>query len=196
MRGGGRYAGRMDEQVTLRELTRLEAARKLETLPEGVLEVAWVREAQVEAVIDAIVAVAYRGDVGAISHARHVGEWCARIAVALDEGPDPSFARRVGVLCDVDPDALDQIAEVRHLSDSVRAYQDDAMMSGPNSNLFSIIVSVANEFDERISPGPSGHTRSATLVLQSMKASSHGARAQVVEALDRASTRGRQARVA
>ena len=48
------YAWVMDTELTLHELSRLEAQRKLRDLPAAVLETAWVREAQIEAVIDAV----------------------------------------------------------------------------------------------------------------------------------------------
>ena len=90
----------MDTELTLHELERLEAQRKLRDLPAAIVETAWVREAQIEAVIDAVLTVALGAE--ATAHARHAGEWCARIAAALPNGPDPSLARRVGVLGDID----------------------------------------------------------------------------------------------
>ena len=64
----------MNDELTLHELTRLEAERKLQALPAAVLETAWVREAQIEAVIDAVLAVAFGDDTQALARARHAGD--------------------------------------------------------------------------------------------------------------------------
>jgi hypothetical protein len=52
----------MDTELTLHELERLEAQRKLRDLPAALVETAWVREAQIEAVIDAVLVVALGAD--------------------------------------------------------------------------------------------------------------------------------------
>jgi hypothetical protein len=154
----------MDEQLTLHELRRLEARRKLRTIPQHVLETTWVRDAQVEAVIDAVLVLTVRGDEKAYAHARHVGEWCARIATALPVGPEPSLARHVGVLARADPSALERIEELKHLGSYVRDLQS-AMSSGrSNCRSASAIAMVANEFAARIAaieaPSPAAILRS------------------------------------
>ncbi|MHB8148227.1 MAG: hypothetical protein ACYDGM_13345 [Vulcanimicrobiaceae bacterium] len=173
----------MDEELTLRELGRLEAERKLRTIGPGVLETAWVREAQIEAVIDAVLAVSVGGDVPAYARAREVGEWSARIAAALEDGPDPAVARRVGALRDADPAALERIAELHGLADFVREYQHYAIEHGRNAGIIVLIAIVADEFAQRISPDRDGHSPSASLVLEVMRARSEGALRPIVAAL-------------
>ncbi|MHB8148183.1 MAG: hypothetical protein ACYDGM_13125, partial [Vulcanimicrobiaceae bacterium] len=146
----------MDDELTLHELQRLEAERRLRSIPGEVLETAWVREAQIEAVIDAVLAVTLGAAAPVYGHARHVGEWCARIAEGLPYGPDPAFARRVGVLCDVAPAALERIREVRHLAPYVREYQNFAMKGAGNPHTMAVIVAVADEFATCLSPDEHG----------------------------------------
>jgi len=105
----------MDEELTRHELARLEAQRKLQRLPSEILETAWVREAQIEAVIDAALAFAMGGDVGALERARQTGEWSARIAAQLGYPGDIADIRRAGVLQEVDPLVLARIPELAHL---------------------------------------------------------------------------------
>ncbi len=172
----------MDIELTVHELTRLEAERKLRSLPEAVLETAWVREAQIEAVIDAVLAVALGGDAQALARARHAGEWSARIAGALSGGPDPSLARRVAVLSEIDAAVLERITELRHIaraSDQVRS-----------------IAGVAREFDARISPDEHGRCASPHLVLRAMLAHADDATRPIVDALEAALQPARHARVA
>jgi hypothetical protein len=158
----------MDEELTLHELRRLEAERKLRTIPAQVLETAWVRDAQVEAVADAVLAITYTGDAAAYARARHVGEWCARIAAALPNGPEPALARRVGVLSDVDPAALERIAELEYLALYVREYQSTAILGTDCVRTMSLVLAVAVDFSERISPDSRDVSASPTRVLLEM----------------------------
>ena len=170
----------MDHQLTLHELQRLEAERKLRTIPAELLDVAWVREAQIEAVIDAVLAVTVGGDAAALAEARHVGEWCARIAASLAYGPEPSFARRVGALADVDPIALERIPELRNVAPHVADYQRLSMVAADGEpRVLSLIVAVASEFDARISEGQ----RSAASVLRTMLGEAAPAHRAIVQAL-------------
>jgi hypothetical protein len=177
------YPEVMDDELTLHELARLEAERKLRSLPAGVLETSWVREAQIEAVIDAVLVVGLRG-AGPIALARHTGEWCARIAAALPDGPDPSLARRVGVLSDIEPATLERIAELRHIP--IRA----------KSALLASIAQVAREFATRIEPDERGHVTSPHVVLRAMTAKADAHTRPIVEALQAALHVNAHARVA
>jgi hypothetical protein len=172
----------MDCELSIHELTRLEAERKLRSLPEALLKTAWVREAQVEAVIDAVLAVALGGDVKALAHSRHAGEWSARIAKALPGGPDPSIARRVGVLSQIDSAVLERIAELRHIT-SV-------------SDQLRLIANVAGEFDKNISPDENNRCASPSIVLRSMLANADDLTRPIVKALETALQPARHARVA
>lgn len=172
----------MDTELTLHELERLEAQRKLRDLPVAILETAWVREAQIEAVIDAVLIVALGAEASA--HARHAGEWCARIAAALPNGPDPSLARRIGVLGDVDRAVLERIVELRHIAQ--RACD----------GLLQQIASVAREFEAWISPDEFGRSKSPNIVLPAMLANADDATRPIVEALASVLHTTRHARVA
>jgi hypothetical protein len=173
----------MDDELTLHELARFEAERKLRTLPAGILETAWVREAQIEAVIDAVLVVGLR-DAGALAHARHTGEWCARIATMLRDGPDPALARRAGVLSDIDPSVLERIAELQHIPHRSK-----------NAQLASIIR-VAREFAAAIEPDERGHMTSPSIVLRAMTAKADALTRPIVEALQTALNVNTRARVA
>lgn len=164
----------MDYELTLHELTRLEAERKLQTLPGAVLETAWVREAQIEAVIDAVLVVAFGDDTAALAQARHTGEWCARIAAVLADGTDPSVARRAGVLSDIAPAVLERIAELRHIASRAKHPQ------------LAAIVSVAREFAAQIEPDEQGRVVSPHLVLRTMTAKADAQTRPIVEALQNA----------
>lgn len=169
-----------DEELLLHELQRLEAERKLRAIPRVILETGWVHEAQVEAVIDAVIAVSLSGDVAAIAHARHVGEWCARIACQMRGEPKPSFARRLGVLADCDPSALAMIQELRHLAPYVEQYQRTQVgATNDNPDVASLIVRVASEFDERIA----SEQRSPGEILREMGCRSDEASRPIVQAL-------------
>ncbi len=173
----------MDEELTLDELRRLEAARKLRSIPAEVLETAWVQEAQIEAVLDAVLAVTFGGDVEAIAHARHTGEWCARIAAALPYGPDPAIARRVGALADAAPSVLERIPELQYLAGYVRDYQAYAIEGAKEPRTISVIVETASEFDARIMPDECGSSPSPAAVLRAMLANADVASRPIIEAL-------------
>jgi hypothetical protein len=170
----------MDDELVLHEVRRAEVERKLRSVPAEALETGWVREAQIEAVIDAVVAVIYGADDAATAQARHVGEWCARIAAALPYGPDGATARRVGVLADVDPSALERIAELKHVASHVADYQR-FVAEGRDGELrvLPLIVAVATEFNTRLAR--EGRTPGA--VLRSMVCEANSVSRSVVEAL-------------
>jgi hypothetical protein len=170
----------MDYELTLHELRRLEAERKLREIPERILETAWVRDAQIEAVIDAVLAVTYADDAAGYAHARHVGEWSARIAMTLPFGPDVIFARRVGVLADVDPRALERIAELAHLARYVAEFQRCSIEHPKHVRTISLIVETAREFDLSIS---SDEGVSAATILRRMRAEADESALPMVDAL-------------
>jgi hypothetical protein len=172
----------MDIEITLQELDRLEAQRKLRALPAAVVETAWVREAQIEAVIDAVLVVGLSD--AAIARARHAGEWCGRIAAALGDGPDPALARRAGVLSDIDPSVLERIPELRHIAQRAK-----------NPQLASM-VEVARAFAARIEPDERGHVVSPQLVLRAMSANANAQTRPMIEALQSALRVNVRARVA
>jgi hypothetical protein len=174
----------MDEHLTLHELQRLEAKRKLRAIPPEVLETAWVRDAQIEAVIDAVLVVTLGGDAKAIVHARHVGEWCARIAGNLSSGPDPVLARRVGVLADADPAALEQVAELRHLAPYVRNFQQSSMANSEMFRTMTAILAVADEFAARMADATD--PRSVGAVLRAMVSGATERRREAMAALAKA----------
>lgn len=168
-----------DDEIILHEIRRAEAERKLRSLPAEALETGWVRETQIEAVVDAVVAMMYGPDDAATAHARHVGEWCARIARALPYGPDPSIARRVGVLAEADPAALERIAELRHLAPHVAGHQRFAMETDEEPRVLSLIVSVASYFDARIA----AEDRSPGSILREMLRAADPSTKAIVQAL-------------
>jgi hypothetical protein len=174
----------MDTELTIHELGRLEAQRKLRDLPAAIVETAWVREAQIEAVIDAVLAVALAGDAAATARARHAGEWSARIATKLSGAPDASLARRVAVLSDIDPATLERIAELKHIAPLVREGQ------------LKQVARVAREFDQWISPDEHGRCSSTHAVLRAMRANADDATRPIVEALESALHTASHARVA
>lgn len=108
--------------LTLATLERLEAERRLRAIPAGLLESSWALEAQTEAVIEALLAASTQ-DERACAHARHVGEWAARIAAELPFAPGPGYVRRCGVLADVDRVVLERVREARECAPVVRAFQ-------------------------------------------------------------------------
>jgi hypothetical protein len=187
----------MDEELTLHELRRLEAERKLRAIPAQVLETAWVLDAQIEAVIDAVLAVTYAGDAAAYAHARHVGEWCARIASVLPTfGPGPQFARRVGLLADLDPSVLERIPELKHLAPGVRHYQALAMQETVEAGTISMIVATADEFDSRIKSNANGYMPPPGAVLRLMSKNASDVSRPVIEALSEVVRSSRSVRVA
>lgn len=140
-----------DLALTLIELERLEAERKLRSIPAPLLETTWVLDAQVEAVVDALLIATATGDDRAYAHARHTGEWAARIAGELDFAPSAPFVRRCGVLADVDPAIVERVREVRECAPFVRAFQELRVGQGrAEVQTAALIIAVAEEFDSLI----------------------------------------------
>lgn len=139
-----------DVGLTLATLDRLEAERKLRVMPTEFLECGWALEAQREAVIDALLTASTASRPSDYIHARHVGEWSARIAQRTDSALHASFMRRCGVLAEIDPDVLDRLPEVREFAMVVRAYQSIRIgedMTDGIARTAALIVAVADEFD-------------------------------------------------
>lgn len=145
----------MDDVIfALSEIERREAERKAKVIPEQLLA-AWALESQTEAVIDALLAAWTHDAPQSAVHARHVGEWAARIAAELSCAPSPAFMRRCAVLANLNPAILETLPEVRDCAPVVRAFQGARMQKAGNGELRSaaLIVAVADEFqsllDER-----------------------------------------------
>ncbi len=135
-------------------MERLEAERKLRCIPAPLLESSWVLDAQTQAVVDALLVCSTSADDRAYAHARHVGEWSARIAAEVPCAPEPAFMRRCGVLADVEPVVLERIPEVRDCAPVVSAYQRLEMSGdvlGGFETAAARIIAVAGEFDSLIS---------------------------------------------
>lgn len=142
-----------DLAATLATLERLEAERKLRSIPAPLLESSWALEAQTEAVVDALLAALAGGNDREYAHARHVGEWCARIAAELPCAPAPAFLRRCGVLADTDPAVLERIREVRDCAPVVRSFQRMQLCADTIGGIDSAgarIIAVAEEFDSAL----------------------------------------------
>ena len=139
----------MDYASTIATLERLEAERKLRCIPAELLESTWASEAQIEAVIDAILLATMVGDGRAYAHARHVGEWAARIAAEVPDAPSPAYIRRCGVLAAVDPAVLERVREVRDYAPVVRMLRRLRMYDIDIADVRTeaLIVAVADEFD-------------------------------------------------
>ena len=144
-----------DDALLLDELHRLETERKLRAIPDALLQTAWVRDAQVEAVIDAVLAVKYDGDARGYAGARHVGEWCARIAHAMPDIVDHAFARRAGVLSRVEPEILSRLPELRHLAPPVRGFQASVDSRDTCASALTLIIAVASDFEKRLAANES-----------------------------------------
>ena len=175
--------------ASLEIIAECEAERKLLAIPAAILEQAWRREAQIEAVIDAVLHTTFGGDPDGYAQARHVGEWCARIAMELPYGPDRSFARRVGVLRDIDPDILAALPETAIFVDHVREYQG-LHVGAVAERTMSHIVAVADEFASTITPGANGVSFSPRRALAIMKAGATSSNAAIIDALERAIAAG------
>lgn len=179
------YAAPMDE-ITIFELDRLEAERKLRSIPASLLESCWARETQIEAVIDAILIAATCEDANAYAHARHVGEWAARIAAELPRAPSPAFMRRCGVLAGVDPAILARLPEVRKCAPVVRAFQRLRMGGnrGAETRTAALIVAVADEFESLL--GERGGQRGAANAMRAIARCADDESREIVQALLRA----------
>lgn len=148
--GALHYAGRMDDlNVTLSALDRLEAERRLRTMPRAIVESAWALESQTEAVVDALLAAWGYAAPETVVHARHVGEWAARIATELPRAPSPGFMRRCGVLANLNPAIIEKLPEVRDCAPVVDAFQRLRMCVRGASEVrtAALIVATADEFD-------------------------------------------------
>ncbi len=178
-----------DPQLTYATLDQLEAERKLRSIPACLLESTWTREAQVEAVVDALLVATTVDDLRAYAHARNTGEWAARIATALPCSPGAAFMRRCGVLADVDPAVLQRVPEVREYAAVVRAFQalrvagigeDDGVQTA------ALIVATAEEFDAMICAPDATCAHSPSAVLREMFHSATPESKPILHALVRA----------
>lgn len=178
----------------LRLLAHLEYERKLERLSPELLAPERLREAQVEAVIDALLMLWADGDASAYAHARHVGEWSARIAAALPCGPGATFMRRCGVLAGVCPAVLARLPEVAAYASGVEQFQAFAM-SGPRSDVeisaAALIIAVADDFDSRIFVGATNGRVAPREALQAMYAHADEQTRSILEALLHVTDRGK-----
>jgi hypothetical protein len=146
-------------------------------------ESAWVREVEIDEVIEAVLSMTLGDDAQAFARARHVGMWCAKIATAVPFGPDPAFARHVGALSDADPDVLANITELHDFAAYIRDYQNYALQGGANPRTMSLIVSTAAEFDARLVRELRNRSASLSRVLRSMAAGADRTARPFVEAL-------------
>ncbi len=147
------------------------------------LETGCVREAQIEAVIDAVILSAFREFPDAAAHLRQVGAWCARIAARLSYGPDPEFARRVGVLSEIDPGLLAALPELRVFAGYVAGYQSMAVAGESDPQCLALIVLVADEFTRRVTAFEAGLGDSPAAAARAMLGGAVGATVPIVEAL-------------
>lgn len=167
--------------TTIPTLARLEAERRRHASEHP--EAARGEQEHLDAVLDALLEAAAENE-GAYAHARHTGEWSARIAQALAFGPDPEFLRRCGTLAELDPAELECVPEVRDCAPVVRAFQELRMSQAYAEEVRSapLIVAVADEFDARIMGDPAA----AADALRAMWQSSSGRLRPIVAALVRA----------
>ena len=178
--------------LTLGELERLEAERKLRSIPAVILDSTWVLHAQEEAVIDAVLLATTAGDNRAYAHARHTGEWAARIATELPGSPAAEFMRRCGVLADANPAALERIREVRDCTRVVRAFQHMRLGgdASPDVVVPALIIAIADEFDLRIFEDLDAERYSPNNALRIMQRSAEARTTPIVQALLRAVRNG------
>ena len=181
----------MDHDVVLSVVASCETERKLLAIPAAILETAWKREAQIEAVIDAVLHTAFVEDPKGYVHARHVGEWCARIAADLPCGPNPSLSRRVGVLKDIDPAVLERLPETSGFACCVREFQESCFLKSPGERTTTtILAAVADEFVSCTRPDSNGFCFSPRRALEIMRAGATASNAVAIAALERAVTHG------
>lgn len=173
--------------LTLATLDRLEAERRLRSIPVDLLESSWALEAQTEAVVDALLA-ATAPEERAYAHARHVGEWAARIAGVLPYAPGAAYMRRCGVLSDVNPAILERLREVRDCAPVVRAFQRFRMADeGPGEiRTAALIVAVTDEFDSLIFDCDNERRQSPNDALRMMIQCASEENRPIVDALRRA----------
>lgn len=176
----------MDDVIfAFSQVERREAERKAKAIPEQLLGSAWALESQTEAVIDALLAATTHDAPQSAIHARHVGEWAARIAEQMPCAPSPSFMRRCGVLADMDPLILEKLPEVRDCASVVRAFQR-ARMQRQHGELRSaaLIVAIADEFQSLL--GQSDERCGASNVMRAMVQCADEESREVIQALLRA----------
>ncbi|HLI94647.1 MAG TPA: hypothetical protein VKT72_01015 [Candidatus Baltobacteraceae bacterium] len=161
-------------------LDRLEAQRKLKSIPAVLLESAWVLEVQVEAVIDAVLVATTGGSDQAAAHARHTGEWASRIAAELPHAPGPAFMRRCGVLAQIDSAILARVRELREYASAVRDFQHGG------DSIAAHILAVAAAFDSLIVAASPEERYPPSDALRMISQSADETTRSVVEALRRA----------
>jgi len=174
----------MDDEAILDVIAACETERKLLAIPAAILELAWRREAQVEAVVDAVLHSTFVDDQKSYAQARRVGEWCARLAVALPYGPDPSFARRVGVLREIAPSLLERLPETQPIAAVVRMCQKQSLSKDIDAPTIALIVAAAEEFETCITPNSDGFSISPKRAITIMKAGATASNASVIAALE------------
>lgn len=177
----------MDLSLTLAELDRLETERKLRAIPAAVLGATWVLDAQVEAVIDALLIANTAHDEWSYAHARHTGEWAARIAAQLAFAPAPCFARRCGVLAEIDPAVIERVREVRECAPVAREFQEMRVgEAAADMHAATVIVAVAEEFDSLIFAADDNRRHSPNDALRVMRYCADVRTLPIIEALLRA----------
>ncbi len=169
-----------DLSGTMATLDRLEAQRRLKSIPAVLLESAWALEVHVEAVIDAVLVATTAGNDGTVAHARHTGEWASRIAAELPQAPNPAFLRRCGVLAKVDPAILARVHELREYASAVRDFQHGG------DSITAHIIAVAAAFDSLITAAPPEERYAPSDALRMIVQSADAATRSVAEALRRA----------
>lgn len=172
--------------LAIATVDRLEAERRLRSLPPNLLESAWALEAQAEAVVDALLVATAQGERG-YAHARHVGEWAARIVAELSFAPSSAYMRRCGVLADIDPAIVERVREIRECAPVVRAFQRLRMaVEGPGEiRTAALIVAVADEFDTLVFDCDDEHRHSPNDALRMMIRCANDEGRPIVDALRR-----------
>jgi HD-GYP domain-containing protein (c-di-GMP phosphodiesterase class II) len=169
-----------DLSGVLATLDRLEAQRRLKSIPAVILETSWVLDAHIEAVIDAVLVAVTAGDDRAFAHARHTGEWASRIAAELPQAPSPPFMRRCGVLAQADPAVLSRIRELREYAVAIHEFQH-----GIDSTAARILT-VAAAFDSLIFAADPEQRYAPSDALRMLLQSAHPGAREIVAALRRA----------
>ncbi len=137
-------------------------------------------ESQAEAVLDAVLLALTAGNTRAYARARHVGEWCARMAAELPSAPAAAFMRRCGVLARLDPRAFDCIAELREYAPVVRAFQRGAECTETR------VIAVAEEFDSLVFDRAKDHRCAPSDALRMLIRSADEGGKPIIDALRKA----------
>lgn len=172
------------------EVQRLEKERRLRSIPSRVLESSPTLEAQVEAVIDAVLTATLDDNMRAYVHARNAGEWAARIAEMLPEASSARFARRCTVLADCNPTVLERLPELRPYAPTIRAFQRAQMSSrfadsdGDPIDIDLLVMFVAQQFDDFIVDAAT-QGRSLRAAMTALKLSDCSAVRRIASALER-----------